>query len=125
MTLRRMAVGLSMMFCCSAAIAITYTWTDAGGDQNWTTCGNWSGAFSPCYPNQSGHDVLIGAESGEGEYEVTLDFGSLTIDDMTIVHGVKFASTGIGAVLTMETLTIDATDIALDIYVDEATLIAN
>ncbi len=128
MTLRRMAIGLSIVFCCSAPIVITYTWTDLGGDQEWTTCGNGSGAVSLCCPGQSGHDVNFGAESGEGEYEVTLDFASETIDDMTIGHGVVFTGTETGAhwsTLTMATLTIDGTDIALDIYADAVLLIAN
>ena len=57
-----------------------------------------------------------------------LDFASLTIDDMEIVHGVKFTGTECSfpwSTVTMDTLTIDACDIALDIYADKAILIAN
>ena len=126
MTLRKMAVGLSVLYCCSAAMALRYNWEGAGADPNWTTCENWDRLLVlPCSPSSANDDVVFGATSGEGEHEVTLDFAPVTIDDMEIVHGVKFTGTGSSSTITMDTLTIDANDIALDIYADKAILIAN
>ena len=109
---------------CTAAAALgaTFTWTGGAGDDFWTTKTNWDAMGMPTcdYPCTAGDDVLIPVEPGGAVWgDIDLDFFdpfALTIDDMTILDGVDFLGDNHNPrTLTVDTLTIDATDAAITV----------
>lgn len=108
---------LAVAACAAAASGTIYTWSGTGTGNDDTNPDNWCDS-EPCgtsYPDGTDDDALfpVTPPGGNGVWgDVDLDFdGSLEIDDMTIKAGVDFnGHSGTPPVLTVSTLTIDATN---------------
>ncbi len=75
---------------------VTETWTDAGGDQNWSTVNNWSGSFVPHRPG----DVATFGTGGVGL--------PVNLNQSETVGGVAFANASSYVITGANTLTLDA-----------------
>lgn len=75
---------------------VTETWTDGGGDQNWSTVNNWSGSFVPHRPG----DVATFGTGGVGL--------PVILNQNETVGGVAFANASSYVITGASTLTLDA-----------------
>src|SRR2546426_858062 len=72
-----MAVMVSAVLSVRAA---TYTWNGGGGDNNWSTSLNWSGAIAPANDGTAAI-VLAGTNQLTANVDVAWDIRSLTFSN--------------------------------------------
>ncbi|MGE0481160.1 MAG: hypothetical protein AB7Q17_11875 [Phycisphaerae bacterium] len=97
-----------------------FTW-NGSVDLLWTRCANWSHSGFPatCYPSSSADDVTIPYVGSPGATDWVIAFPNVTVDDVVIYESTKFESSGgSNLCLTVDSLTIDATDHTSDLEVD-------
>jgi hypothetical protein len=99
------------------AMLTAYTWSGLGVGDGWVTHCNWHPGplcLGSDYPDGTDDTATIPVKSGGGVWgDIIFDFNyqsTLELDDMTILDGVDFDSDHHPHTMTVDTLTIDATD---------------
>lgn len=80
---------MTVLLMSAAASAGAYLWENPASAL-WTACAEWQivgSPESPCYPNDTGDDVVFYLADDGDDTEVDLNGGSYPIDDLTIGTG--------------------------------------
>lgn len=102
---KSMMLGLAAA-CAASAWAATFSWTAHGADDDWDTCGNWVVIGGGCSPDDGNDDATVPYTSGGW----TINLVQATMDDLTINGSVTFGNAGGTPELTVDSLTIGATN---------------
>ena len=103
---RIMLMMLALGCLATLGLADTFTWTGGGNDDYWDNGDNWESIGGGSYPDDTNDDAIIPYTANGWAVELITE----EIDDLSINASVGLSPVGTSATLTVDSLTIGASN---------------